>query len=324
MIITLTLNPAIDHTVELDGPLRRDTVQRARRGRRQAGGKGVNVARTLQLADVDTLAVVPAGDDDPFLQLLDAEHLPHLAVPISGTVRSNLALTEPDGTTTKINEPGPLLNGQEFGRLLDAVVEAARGADWLVLAGSLPPGAPPSAYATIVAAVRRAPQPPRIALDTAGAPLREAIDGGVDLVKPNAHELAELLGGHDGDRLEADPRLAMDGALGALTAGARAVLLTLGAHGAIYRDAEHALLAASPTITAISTVGAGDAALAGFLLARQEAASPQAALAQAVAHGAAAASLPGSDLPRRADTHPRSVRIESWPTTTAAEGAPSS
>lgn len=318
MIVTLTANPAIDRTVELPHPLRRGGVLRAVSVRDQAGGKGINVARALAASGVASLAVFPSAVDDPLTLAVRSERLMHRASPIAGAVRTNLAITEPDGTTTKVNEPGPELDRAEVDALVGAAVDAAHGAAWLVLAGSLPPGAPPDLYARAIEAVREryGADAPRVAIDSSGDPLRAALESGqpVDLIKPNADELAELVARRldpspTGDDLEADLGLAAIAAEHARSLGVGAVLLTLGGAGALYLDARTALVAAPPPITVVSTVGAGDASLAGFLLAHGEGASPAAALAQAVAHGSAAAALPGSSLPARTDTHPESVRV---------------
>lgn len=326
MIVTLTANPAIDRTIEIDGPLERGAVQRASGTRQQAGGKGVNVARALAASNVEAVAVFPAAADDPFTAAMRAEGLAHRATPIRGAVRVNLAVTEPDGTTTKVNEPGPELSTAELEALVDEVVAASRGASWLVLAGSLPGSTPATLYARVIEAVRSrlGAGAPRIAIDSSGAPLLETLRAGVpvDLIKPNAHELAELVAALDagspldGDALEADPAAAMAAAERALALGVGAVLLTLGGAGAAYLDERTTLVATHPPVAVASTVGAGDASLAGFLLAHGEGAAPDAALAQAVAHGAAAAQLPGSTLPARADTTPEAVCVRAWPGTT--------
>ena len=312
MIVTLTANPAIDRTIELTGALRRGDVQRAARSDVQAGGKGVNVSRALAASGVETLAVFPAAADDAFTRLVAASGLPHLADPETGTVRTNIAVTEPDGTTTKLNEPGPRLDEAELDALGAAVVAACRGAAWLVIAGSLPAGLPANTYTTLVSRVRSelGAAAPRIAVDSSGAPLRHLVHGDepIDLIKPNAEELAELAGHGDPEALEASPELAARIATESLGA-ARAALVTLGATGALLVESGGARFAASPRIRAVSTVGAGDSSLAGFLLASAEGQGTDGALAQAVAQGAAAAALPGSTLPARADTRPENITI---------------
>lgn len=317
MILTVTLNPALDRTVALSGPLERGRVQRVRDVRQQAGGKGVNVTRALLASGVESLAIVPAADGDPFLSAARTLGLPVRAVPVSGPVRTNIALTEPDGTTTKLNEPGPRLSAQELRALQEAILDEvrSRGVRELVFAGSLPAGTADAEYARLVRALRTTlgDACPRIVVDGSGAPMRSLIASGerVDLIKPNAEELAELTGG-DGEAMEAEPRIALAAARRLLeTSGVREALVTLGAGGALLVDARRALFARPPRIRPVSTVGAGDASLAGLLLARSLGRSDEQALAQATAHGAAAACLPGSTMPTSEQTDPGAVEVRS-------------
>ncbi|NKX55058.1 1-phosphofructokinase family hexose kinase [Arthrobacter mobilis] len=315
MIITLTANPSLDRTVELAAPLVRGGVQRAVSASRQAAGKGVNVSRVLAASGLETLAILPGDPEDEVPVRLRLDGLAHLAVPVGADLRSNITLTEPDGTTTKINEPGPVLPPARQEQLAAAVVEKAAGAAWLVLAGSLPPGVPAGFYATLVAMVRGrlGEQAPRIAVDTSGDPLRALFAAGPeavpDLVKPNAEELAELTGRHDEAALEADPALAAAAAKLLLEDGAGAVLATLGSKGAVLATPAGSWFATHAPITARSTVGAGDSSLAGYLLAHSRGGSAPDCLRQAVAHGAAAAALPGTTLPALNQTTPDAVVV---------------
>ncbi|MFP7761143.1 1-phosphofructokinase family hexose kinase [Marisediminicola sp. LYQ85] len=318
MIVTLTTNPSLDRTIELARALDRGEVQRASATHEQPGGKGVNVSRALLASGLPTLAVLPGATDDPFVVALLAERIPTAALPIAGRVRSNVTLTEPDGTTTKINEPGPTLDAADEAALVELVVTRSAGADWLVLAGSLPPGLSPDFYATVVRAVRAAAaigtdaaRAPRIAVDSSGLPMAALIASGVgvDLVKPNAEELAELTGHTDPAALEADPAATLLAAQTLLDAGCGAVLATLGSKGAVLATRDGAWLATMPPIVPRSTVGAGDSSLAGYLHADTRGATAPERLAQAVAHGAAAASLPGSTMPSADQTHPEAADI---------------
>lgn len=301
MIVTLTVNPSLDRTVELPQPLERGAVQRAATSREEPGGKGVNVTRALAASGVDSIAVLPGTEDDPLVVALHVAHLPVAVVPIAGRLRSNLTLTEPDGTTTKLNEPGPVLSSAEQQALVDEVVRQSTDASWLVLAGSLTPDLDAGFYVRVVRAVREAGLGCRIAVDTSGAPLAALVESGegIDLIKPNGEELAELAGAGDADDLEADPERVAALAAGLAPRGIRSALVTLGAAGAVLVTGDGAWFAPAPRIVPRSTVGAGDSSLAGFLLAVTEGAGPHGALAQAVAHGAAAASLPGSAVPSR-------------------------
>jgi len=310
MIVTITVNPSLDRTVELASRLERGEVQRAAAAHQEPGGKGINVTRALVASGLATVAVFPGAESDPMVVAMRASRLPFVNVPITGAVRSNVTLTEPDGTTTKVNEPGPDLSGAELDELTDRVVAAAEGAAWLVISGSLPPSIDQGYYVRLVERVSALSGAPRIAVDGSGEPLRRLLDSGhrVDLVKPNAEELAELAGTGSGDIFEADPVLAA-AAAELLLDRVGAALVTLGSRGAALVTAEATWFADAPLIEARSTVGAGDSSLAGYLLADAAGLEPDDCLAQAVAHGAAAASLPGSTVPTRRQADQFSITV---------------
>lgn len=289
MIVTLTPNPSLDRTVEV-AELVRGAVLRADAQHLDAGGKGVNVARALAAHGHPATAVVPLGglDGDELGALLERLELATSVVPVTGATRSNLAVVEADGTTTKLNAAGPELSEPEVTALLEATRHAAVDADWVVACGSLPPGVPEAFYAELSACLRRERR--RVAVDTSGAPLREALPAGPDLIKPNHEELADAVG-HPvltvGDAVAAARELRGD--------GAGAVLVSLGADGALLVDAAGAVHGTCPVEAVRSTVGSGDALLAGFLAAG---ASGPRALATGLAWGAAATELPGTRMPR--------------------------
>jgi 1-phosphofructokinase len=310
MILTLTLNPSIDRTVDLGAPLERGAVQRAVAAASEvAAGKGVNVTRVLAAAGVPTRAIVASRDDDRFAALLAADGVDAVHVPVDAPVRTNLALTEADGTTTKVNEPGAPLDDRAVAAVLATVRAHAPAADWLVVAGSLPVGARPALVVDVIAAARAARPGIRIALDTSGAPLAAAVAaGGIDLAKPNDEELEELLGLTHGaiDGLEA----AASAARALVGRGVGAVLLTLGGAGAILADGASVLRASPPPTVVRSTVGAGDASLAGWLIAHERGDDPAGRLRQAVAHGSAAAAMPGTGFPTPHDADAASVDVD--------------
>jgi 1-phosphofructokinase len=272
------------------------------------------------------VAVLPGGDSDPVLAGLRDSGVPFAALAIHEPLRTNVALTEPDGVTTKINEPGPVLSEDQQEALIGLLLERSRGASWVVLAGSLPPGVPADFYATVTRRLRSTnagngtqQSTPRIAVDSSGAPLAAALSGDAsgmpDLLKPNAEELAELAAAagfataSTADELEADPEAAAAAAAAVVRSGVGAVLATLGSKGAVLVTSDGAWLATHPPVKAVSTVGAGDSSLAGYLLASSRGAAPADCLRQAVAHGAAAASLPGSTVPAVHQTTPDAVTI---------------
>ncbi|MGH3516637.1 MAG: 1-phosphofructokinase family hexose kinase [Haloechinothrix sp.] len=303
MIVTVTANPSLDRTVEVT-ELRRGEVLRANATYVHAGGKGVNVSRALVAHGHPTLSVLCAGGYSgvELLALLADACVPIAHVPVAEGVRSNLTLAEPDGTVTKLNEPGPVLSAGEVDALLSAAMDAIQtGTDWVTGCGSLPPGAPVDFYARLVdqAHARGA----RAAVDSSGDALAACLSAGPDLIKPNREELAECAG--------VEVRT-VAGAVKAADAlrerGACAVLASLGPDGAVLVDANGAAHAVSaPTRPVASTVGAGDAALAGFLAAGGVG---QRALAEAVAWGAAAVTLAGSRMPTPTDLDRAAVEVK--------------
>ncbi|MFD4428448.1 1-phosphofructokinase family hexose kinase [Nocardia sp. NPDC058497] len=308
MIVTLTANPSVDRTVTLTEPLRRGQVHRAAGVTSHPGGKGVNVARVVAAGGAPVVAVLPGAEDDPVVHGLRTAGIGCRSVPVTGGPRVNLTIAETDGTTTKINEPGRPLTGRELAELTALLVELAAGAEWIVLSGSLPPGVPVDWYAQLVATLSplrawNGARRTRIAVDTSDAPLlalfTESLGAAPDLLKPNSDELAQLTGLNPVD-LE-DPTAAASAASILIDRGVGAVLATLGAAGAVLVTAEDAWFAAAPPIVPRSTVGAGDSALAGYLLADLAGADPADRLRSAVAYGSAATALPGTGLPGPAD-----------------------
>lgn len=302
MIVTVTLNPSLDRTIELDH-LDPGHVQRVTAARLDPGGKGVNVARALLANGVDALAVVPiAGvDGDQLVGLLEHEGVDVAVVRIAGHTRSNIAIAEADGTVTKLNEPGAPLSADDLEGLAGKVLEAASPGSWVVLCGSLPPGVPVDTYASLARQFSAAGL--RVAVDTSGPAFRAAVAAGPELVKPNAEELAEAVGHplHSRSDVVAAARELQD-------LGARTVLVSLGAEGAVLVD-DGVVAGESPVAEPRSTVGAGDAFLAGFLAGEHAGAWHREAFAEALAWGAAAVRLPGSRMPGPGDIDRSVVHI---------------
>jgi 1-phosphofructokinase len=301
MIVTLTLNPSVDRTVEVE-TLARGEVMRALGVRVDPGGKGINVSRALAAHNLPTRAVVTVGgaEGEHLVTLLRDTGIEIVPVRIEGAIRSNITVVEPDGTTTKFNEPGAQLSADELAAVFAAVKAAVDSADWLVASGSLPPGTPATVYADLVRSL--AGTGTSVAVDTSGPALEAVLAAGPTLVKPNRDELAEVTGRQSrtiGDVVEAAQRLR--------ELGAGAVLASLGADGAVLVDADGAVHGRTPAIPQLSSVGAGDAMLAGFLAGGGKGAD---ALAEALAWGAAAVLQPGSGMPSPDEIDRAAVRLE--------------
>jgi len=310
MIVTLTPNPSVDRTVALTSRLVRGAVLRAESVISQSGGKGVNISRAAVAAGLRTIAVLPAEKDDPYVLELLRDGIDCRPERPAGPVRVNITITEPDGTTTKINSPGAVADTDSLDRLKAALHQRAQQAEWVVLAGSLPPGAPADWYASLVHDLRGTTA--RVAVDTSGEPLAALAaslsSAAPHLMKPNGEELASLTGA-DADAIEADPAAAAKAATVLVEQGVGAVLVTLGGNGAVLVTPEGAWHATPPPTTVVSTVGAGDSSLFGYLLGHHRGAEPSERLRLAVAYGSAAAGLPGTTIPTPDHIHPEHVTL---------------
>jgi len=296
MIVTLTPNPGLDRTYAVDALLH-GQVNRASADSIEAGGKGVNVARVLSANGRRTRAVLPVGGPTgaSVLELLEREGVDTVRVPIAGDLRCNVTLTEPDGTVTKVNAAGPELSSEELAALVTgtvaAVITAVRETPddtevWFVGCGSLTPGAPDDLFARIIDRIRlEAPGLVRTAVDSSGPALAASLAARPDIIKPNLHELEELCARPlptFGD--------VVDAARGIVATGVGTVLVSLGAEGALEVTATSARHAEAPAAVVRTTVGAGDAMLAGHMSCRTP--GPGEALRLAVAFGLAAVQRP--------------------------------
>lgn len=264
-VLTVTFNPAIDQTVTLDR-LTPGEVHRARSSRQDAGGKGVNVASCLADWKVAVSAFGLLGSDNaaPFDALFAAKTIDDRFVRRAGATRTNLKLVDAAGTTD-INMDGAPADAADIDAVV-AAVEAEAGADCLVvLSGSLPPGCPADIYARLIALVGA--KGAMTLLDTSGEPLRLALAGErlPDIVKPNRHELAEWRG-TPVDSLAEVQRAAAD----LHRRGVRLVIVSMGEQGALFLSDEGVMLGRLHATEVASTVGAGDAMVAGIAAALAE------------------------------------------------------
>ncbi|MEA2147458.1 MAG: 1-phosphofructokinase, partial [Solirubrobacteraceae bacterium] len=284
MIVTVTPNPGLDRTIEV-ARLRRGELHRVSPATVEPGGKGINVARMLAANGVVTEAVFPAGGaEGEALVAMLAHELRARPVAIGAPLRVNVAVVEPGGHVTKLNEDGPELTAADARALLSAVREAARGARWVLSCGSLPRGLPVDFHAHVVAAAHA--QGARAAVDASGDAFLAALAAGPDLVKPNRDELEEAVGwpiATYGDAVAAARTLVSEGAC--------QVLASFAGAGAILVDADSALHGFAACKQVQSTVGAGDALLAGFVAGEHPA--PQ-ALRQGVEWAAQSVAMPGN------------------------------
>lgn len=285
MIVTVTLNAAFDRSLTVP------VFQLGHRHRSSevltlAGGKGINVARALKLLDVPVVATGLAGGltGTRIVEELTAEAILNDFVRIADESRTSTAVLDPtSGTYTEINEWGPKATEAELGVLLDKLHYLSRGADVVVLAGSLPRGVSDDFYADVIRDLTK--RAVRVVLDSEGEPMRLGVEAEPWLVSPNQREAEQLVGQEledDDDFLMALDRIA--------DMGARNVHITheTGCF-ALVREERHTrrYRALSPQLEPVSTLGAGDVLLAQWLAAVLEDKPADEALRLAVGAGAA-------------------------------------
>ena len=261
-VVTVTVNPAVDHTIWIPR-FRAGAVNRVQRQEMSPGGKGVNVAAFLTSLGIDALATGFLGSRNAelFEDFFRERGIAHRFVVVDGTTRTGVKIVDDEaGTTTDINFPGFEVSADRVAELEAMMASLADPHGWVVLSGSLPPGAPASLYARLCASARAAGM--RVAVDTSGPPLAEAVGCTPDLLKPNRDELEELTG----RALEGRDALA-GAALDLVDAGIATVVVSVGGEGALFVRTGEAVFAAAAPVSVASTVGAGDAMVAGTIAA---------------------------------------------------------
>ena len=284
MILTVTLNAAIDRTVAVPN-FRLGRRHRAVESRTVAGGKGVNVARALKLLGRPVIATGLAGGPTGarILELLTEESILNDFTTIAGESRTNLAIIDPTTSEqTEINERGPDVDPAEVDEFIEKLVYLAKGASLCVIAGTLPPGVDPALYARMVGELRR--EGVQALLDTEGEPMRLGLRAEPAIVAPNIEE-AEGAVGHEFN--DADD-LAL-GLTSLLEMGAREAIITRpeGCVAILSEDGStHRYEVEIEPLDPVSGVGSGDCFLAGYAAGRYEGASARESLAYGVACGA--------------------------------------
>jgi 1-phosphofructokinase len=259
-IATVTLNPAIDQTVRLNN-FHTNTVNRGQTMQFDAGGKGVNVASFLADTGHDVAVTGFLGQDNAeiFERFFARKHIDDYFVRIPGDTRTGVKIVdEANRQTTDINMPGLTPPPDAMDALFEQIEQLAIPCDWFVLAGALPPGVPTTIYAAIITHLKAHRK--RVVLDTSGEALRQGMLAGPTVIKPNIDELQELT--EQTLANEFDIELASSELM---NEGLQLVVVSMGERGAMFIDQESALVAKPPAVTVKSTVGAGDAMVAGLI-----------------------------------------------------------
>ena len=286
MLVCISANPAIDRRLRLEN-IAVGEVNRALSAQPFPGGKAAHVAMVAKTLGVDVMWVGFLGGaaGEECESGLSALGVPLTVVRTQAQTRANLEIISSDGRVTEILEPGGAVTEGEVERLFatcrDLFAETERGTQ-VALSGSLPPGAPADLYAEIIRMAHL--YGCRVLLDTSGEALRRGLEAAPDFVKPNRNEASEFAGCPI-----PDARTAAEVAQTFFAAHAQSVAISLGADGIVWQESANseALVSHLPAVECCSSVGCGDAALAGFAVAHERGLTAVEALSLAVACGTA-------------------------------------
>lgn len=294
-IATVSLNPAVDQTVRLSR-FRVEAVNRGSTIRFDPGGKGVNVASFLADSGLPVVITGFLGRENAglFEDLFQRKNIEDRCIRIPGQTRIGVKIVDEGARqTTDINLPGLTPTPEAVDLLMQTLRQMTTACDTFVLTGSLPPGVPADLYARIIRLLHEAGA--RCLLDSSGAGLREGVRAVPEIVKPNRVELEELAGDSVGDE---------EGVLSAaqqlIDTGVELVVVSLGRNGALFVTPDESLHAVPPEAAVQSTVGAGDALVAGLLVGQKRGLSIAECARLATAYSVGVITSPNSQLPDQA------------------------
>ncbi|SIN85071.1 1-phosphofructokinase [Salinivibrio sp. ES.052] len=287
-ILTVTFNPALDMTGAL-GVLQAGDVNLVQNYNLHPAGKGVNVARVLSDlgADVSVSGFLGADNQDPFAHLFTEQGVHDHFLRVPGVSRTNVKLVEKDGRVTDLNFPGMAVEQTHIDAFTEALLSLADDHEWIVLAGSLPPGLSTVQLNTWISSLSQKGK--KVIVDTSQHALRAAVDAVPWLIKPNEAELAQCLNAPITN--EQAELLARGEQL--FAQGIANIVISRGVDGVLWRDHQGWLKAVAPAQTVVSTVGAGDSLVAGLVWGCQAGLKKEAALCRAVALSALAVTQVG-------------------------------
>jgi len=308
MIITVTLNPAIDQTLVLPKFVAGDTI-RVKSSRFDPGGKGINVSRVIHELGGQSLAMgfAPGGLGRYIEQTLESEGIETDFLHTRGETRTNITIIdESRHMPTILSDPGPYTDAHYVQDLRARLRKRMHPGDWLVLAGSIPPPLTADIYNEIIHEASE--KGVHTVLDADGAALAAGAAAHPEMLKGNRREMERLLGRHlddEGSMLEAARELQ--------DSGVEKVVVTRGREGAIAAADHHYLRGVAPRVRAVSAVGSGDAFLAGVVLTLSRSGQMEEALRLGVAAGTAAVLTQGTEPCRRREVDILLSRVKVHP-----------
>jgi 6-phosphofructokinase 2 len=295
MIYTLTLNPALDRTLTVEQLVPDETI-RVISEERYAAGKGIDVSRVIKEMGGRSIALGFVGGYDGLElegRLINDGVLSNF-IRISGTTRTNIILKERTGSRQYvISAPGPHISAHELSQLYQQIVSLP-DVSYLVMSGSIPPGLKPSVYSQFIMAVKA--KGAMVALDADGEAMKEGVRSAPDIIKPNAKELGRLVG-HD---VETEEQI-IEACDPLFNRGISIVMVSRGPKGILTVTHEDCYRCVPPNIDVQNTVGAGDSALAAFILCYSRGGALAECTRRATAAGTATAMAAGTALATRED-----------------------
>ncbi len=307
MIVTVTMNPAIDKTVDIDA-LERGGLNRIKKVEYDAGGKGINVSKTIrELGGTSVAAGFLGGNAGRTIEsVLNEKGIQHDFIWVEGETRTNTKVFETTGEVTELNEPGPEISPAQMEQLIKKLEEYAGAETLFILAGSIPHGVDKGIYAEIIRRVHA--HGAKVLLDADGELFRNALDAGPDLIKPNRVELEEFAG-YD---YRASVEELLQVAKGLKSKGIGTVAVSMGKSGAMFVREGYEVRCPALSVKAHSTVGAGDAMVAALAYAWDQNLDDEQTVRMCIATSAGAVTTIGTKPPTRAlvDELMRQVEIE--------------
>ncbi len=295
-IITLSLNPALDLTLWTD-TLMPDSDNVVQDERYDAAGKAVNVSRTLRYYDVDNLAIVLAGCHNlhRYEQQLRNERVHYRIITIDGYIRENISIVQPDRTVTRLMREGFYVEYQAVDEILQVLTETVEQNSLVAISGSLPKGINPKVFKEICAHISGLGA--KIALDTSSLVREDIYEIRPWVIKPNYAELCGIVGKK---RVNWKEMVEIGREMNAH--GVEHCIVSAGQEGLLYVGGGRAIRAEVPEVDVVSSVGAGDSALAGFIMMLQQERDLDSSVRLAAAFGTAACLTDGTNPPAKLAT----------------------
>lgn len=294
MIVTVTMNPAIDKTVEIDS-LQAGGLNRIQKVEYDAGGKGINVSKTIRELGGGSVATGFLGGNTgkTIENVLNAKQIPNDFIWVEGETRTNTKVFEKNGNVTELNEPGPEITKEQIEALMGKL-ESLAGEDTLfILAGSIPNGVEKTIYSDIIRLVHK--KGAVVLLDADGEVFRQSLEAGPDIIKPNRVELEEYAGM---DYRASESEL-LKLAESLMAKGIGTVAVSMGKSGAMLVKEDYQVKSPALPVKAHSTVGAGDAMVAALAYSWDQKLDHDATMRLCMATSAGAVTTIGTKPPTR-------------------------